>query len=175
MKNHSVLVLAGLFCTGSVCADEPMKVDPVGTVSAVNGQVLLSQRTHIGPAQEGALLSVGDRLMTLDHSDALIAFVDGCERRLESDSLLTIGEMPNCAPGKPGALSFRQAIGESGGNSDEDRKKAVGTINAGNATGTTSTTLTTGQKWAVTAALLIPVIYYWDRNRDDNDRPPVSR
>ncbi|MEO8671124.1 MAG: hypothetical protein ABI411_07395 [Tahibacter sp.] len=176
MKSHFAIALAGLFCGGAACADEPTSVEVVATVSAVNGQVLLTQQTRIGPAKEGALLRAGDRLMTFDHSDALIAFVDGCQQRMEGDSLLTIGETSNCAPGRPAALSFRQAIGESGRGSDDDRKKAAGVIDASNATGTTSSTLTTGQKWTVTAALLVPIIYYWDRNRhDDDDRPPVSR
>lgn len=150
---------------------------PVASIAAVGGQVLLAQGADVAPAAAGAALYPGDRLMTLDGAEALIAFEAGCQRRLEGDSLLTIGDRADCA--EPHLVAFRQAIGETGGaakEEDDDDREAAMIVDANNASGTTVTRLTPGQRWAVAAALLIPALYYWDRNRDDDDdRPPVSR
>jgi len=177
MNLRTVLVLALATSAGPALADGPTTV-PVASIAAVGGQVLLAQGADVAPAAAGAALYPGDRVMTLDGAEALIAFEAGCQRRLDGDSLLTIGERPDCA-GEPRLVAFRQAIGETGGatkkDEDDDRKGAI-VVDANNASGTTVTKLTPGQRWAVATALLIPVLYYWDRNRDDDDdRPPVSR
>lgn len=173
MKPQVLFTLA-LICAGS-CAfaagEGPMLRVPVANLVAIGGQVLLAQGAEVAPAAAGAPLYPGDRLMTLDGAEALIAFTSGCSQRLDGDSLLTIGEQTDCAP--PRIVAFQQAIGETAQDED-DRRAAV--VDARNATGTRPTTLTPGERWAVSAALLIPALYYWDRNRnDDDDRPPVSR
>ncbi|WP_257389623.1 hypothetical protein [Tahibacter caeni] len=174
MKLHILLALA-LACAGP-CAfaagEGPILRAPVANLAAIGGQVLLAQGAEVAPAAAGAPLYPGDRLMTLDGAEALIAFNSGCSQRLDGDSLLTIGEQADCAP--PRLVAFQQAIGETAQDDDDDRAAAV--VDARNATGTQLTKLTPGQRWAVAAALLIPALYYWDRNRnDDDDRPPVSR
>jgi len=173
MKPQVLFALA-LVCAGS-CAfaagEGPMLRVPVANLVAIGGQVLLAQGAEVAPAAAGAPLYPGDRLMTLDGAEALIAFTSGCSQRLDGDSLLTIGEQADCAP--PRIVAFQQAIGETAQDED-DRRGAV--VDARNATGTQPTKLTPGERWAVSAALLIPALYYWDRNRnDDDDRPPVSR
>lgn len=169
-----ILFVLALACAGSgaVAAGEAPAVRvPVASLVAIGGQVLLAQGADVAPAAAGTALYPGDRLMTLDGAEALIAFRSGCQQRLDGDSLLTIAEQADCAP--PRLVAFQQAIGETR-QDDDDRAAAV--MDAGNATGTRLTTLTPGQRWAVAAALLIPALYYWDHNRnDDDDRPPVSR
>lgn len=155
MKFHLVLVLA-LFCplahAQAVAPDVPL-----ATIAAVNGEVMLAQRAQIAPAEPGAVLQAGDRIMTMGDSDVLIAFADGCSQRLPSDSLLAIGESSGCDEG-PGRLrSFRQAIGEPGGGAAAPPR------------------LSTGEKVTVAAAVLIPLLWLWDHNRDDDGREPVSR
>ncbi|UXI66396.1 hypothetical protein [Tahibacter amnicola] len=152
------LALAATVATGQQLAPA------VATVMAVKGQVLLSRGSEFTPAQEGAILAAGDRLMTLSDSKALVAFADGCEQTLAGDSMVTIGEKSDCLQfgGKP--TSFRQALGETDA-----------------ATGDATTTLTDGQKWLVAAVLLIPTAYYFERRNDDNDDddgvvvPPISQ
>jgi hypothetical protein len=182
MNPRTVLAVALALSAGPALADGTTVAAtavPVASIAAVGGQVLLAQGADVAPAAAGAALYPGDRVMTLDGAQALIAFEAGCQRRLDGDSLLTIGERPDCA-GEPRLVAFRQAIGETGGatkkEEDDDDDKAAMIVDANNATGTTVTRLTPGQRWAVAIALLIPAIYYWDRNRDDDDdRPPVSR
>lgn len=179
MNPRTVLALA-LALSGSLAiadGEHAAPVSPVANIASVDGQVLLAQGADVAPAAAGAALYPGDRLMTLDDAAVLIAFEAGCQRRLDGDSMLTIGERADCA-GAPRLVAFRQAIGETGGaaKEDDDDDEGAVVINADNATGTTVTRLTPGQRWAVAAALLIPALYYWDRNRDDDDdRPPVSR
>jgi len=160
MKTQFVLALA-LF-SASVGAQQLPADMQVATIASVSGDVLLAQHAHIGPAAEGALLKAGDRLMSMDHSDALVAFADGCRQHLEPNSMLTIGEVSNCRGMR--ALSFGQAIGETGASTDEEKNKKKA-----------AAVLTSGQKTAITAAVIIPLLYLWDRNRDDDDRKPVSR
>jgi hypothetical protein len=181
MNPRTVLAVALALSAGPALADGTTVAAtavPVASIAAVGGQVLLAQGADVAPAAAGAALYPGDRVMTLDGAQALIAFEAGCQRRLDGDSLLTIGERPDCA-GEPRLVAFRQAIGETGGatkKDEDDDDKAAMIVDANNATGTTVTRLTPGQRWAVAIALLIPAIYYWDRNRDDDDdRPPVSR
>lgn len=141
-----------------VSPDVPVATVPVATVAAVTGEVMLAQRAKIGPAVLGALLRPGDRLMTMDQSDVLIAFDDGCSRRLAENSLLTIsGTLSGCDQGPAQPRSFRQAIGDPDGG---------GAVVAG---------MSTGQRAAVTAAILLPLLWLWDHNRDDDGREPVSR
>jgi hypothetical protein len=152
----TALVAAFAFLSVPVCAQELPAPVEVATVAAVSGEVLLAQRASIGPAEPGAVLAAGDRLMTMDRSEVLIAFADGCSRRLDSNSLLAIGEMSDCRQGLQ-PRSFRQAIGEPGGAAAPKEGMSA------------------GEKTAVAAAILIPALWLWDRNRDDDGREPVSR
>jgi hypothetical protein len=156
MKISIVLALA-VFCLPA--GAEPVSPDaPVATVAALTGEVMLAQRAQIGPAVLGALLRPGDRLMTMDRSDVLIAFEDGCSRRLAENSLLTIsGTLSGCDQGAAQPRSFRQAIGDPDGG------------------GAVASGMSTGQRVAVTAAVLLPLLWLWDHNRDDDGREPVSR
>lgn len=160
MKPSLVLALV-LSCSPALAeslATDPAGTDtPVATVAAVSGEVMLAHRAQIGPAVAGAALMPGDRLMTMDRSDVLIAFADGCSERLADNSLLAIGETSACARGSGRLRSFRQAIGEPGGGAATDPG------------------MSTGEKVAVTAAVLVPLLWLWDHNRDDDGREPVSR
>lgn len=143
MKPQILFALA-LVCAGS-CAfaagEGPMLRVPVANLVAIGGQVLLAQGAEVAPAAAGAPLYPGDRLMTLDGAEALIAFTSGCSQRLDGDSLLTIGEQADCAP--PRIVAFQQAIGETAQDED-DRRGAV--VDARNATGTQPTRLTPGER-----------------------------
>lgn len=155
MKVSLVLALA-LFCAPA--AAEPASPEPpVATIVAVSGDVMLAQHALIGPAEQGALLRPGDRLMTMDQSEVLIAFADGCSQRLADNALLAIGETSDCGPSFSQSRSFQQAIGDTGGGA------------------TTEPGMSSGQKTAVTAAVLIPLLWLWNHNRDGNGREPISR
>jgi len=153
MKNSLVFALA-LFC--STASGQPVSPDaPVATVAAVTGEVTLTQRAQIGPAVRGAALRPGDRLMTMDRSDVLIDFADGCSQRLAENSMLTISAASGCDPGAVQPRSFGQALG------DPDGALASG--------------MSAGQRGAVAAAILLPLLWLWDHNRDDDGREPISR
>lgn len=153
MKISLVFALA-VFCS-TVAAQSVSPDVPVATVAAVTGEVMLAQRAQIGPAVRGAPLRPGDRLMTMDRSDVLIDFADGCSQRLAENSTLTISRTSGCDQTAAQPRSLRQALG------DPDGAPAAG--------------MSAGQKSAVTAAILVPLLWLWDHNRDDNGREPVSR
>lgn len=153
MKISLVFALA-VFC--STASAQPVSPDvPVATVAAVTGEVMLTQRAQIGPAVQGAQLRPGDRLMTMDRSDVLIDFTDGCSQRLAENSVLTISAASGCDQAAAQPRSFRQALG------DPDGAVASG--------------MSAGQRGAVTAAIMLPLLWLWDHNRDDGGREPVSR
>ncbi|MCQ4165471.1 hypothetical protein [Tahibacter harae] len=155
MKFHLVLALVLLCPLAHAQAVAPDV--PIATIAAVTGEVMLAQGAQIAPAKAGATLQAGDRVMTMDDADVLIAFADGCNQRLPGQSLLAIGETSGCDQG-PGRLrSFRQAIGEPGGGAAAPPR------------------LSTGEKVTVAAAVLVPLLWLWDHNRDDDGREPVSR
>jgi hypothetical protein len=129
------------------------------TLASVNGEVLLAQHAQVGPAEEGMLLKAGDRLMTMDHSAALVAFADGCQQRVEPNSLLTIGETSACRQGRMQPVSFSQAIGETGGRGAPPKKEG----------------LTPLQKTGIAAAVIIPLLLWQHERHEDDDRKPVSR
>jgi hypothetical protein len=136
--------------------------EPVATISDVHGDILLSRGAGFSPAQEGALLIAGDRLLALTDASALVAFADGCQQRLVGDGVVTIAENNNCLAGP---LAFRQAIGEPGGGTDDDDDDDAAATPWGT------------REWSIAgAAVLIPLLYNYHRIRqDDDDRDPVSR
>lgn len=155
MKISLIFALA-LFC--STASGQPVAPDvPVATVAAVTGEVMLAQRAQIGPAVIGAPLRPGDRLMTMDRSDVLIDFADGCRQRLAENSTLTISRASGCDQVGAQSRSSGQPLGDPDGG-------------AALASG-----MSAGQRGAVTAAILLPLLWLWDHNRDDDGREPVSR
>jgi hypothetical protein len=157
-RRVSILIVLTLVAGVSAAAE------PVATISDVHGDILLSRGAQWSPAQEGALLVAGDRLVALTDASALVAFADGCQQRLDADGAVTIAETNNCLAGP---LAFRQAIGEPGGGSidDDDDDDEAAAVPWGT------------REWTIAgAAILLPLLYNYHRIRqDDDDRDPVSR
>ncbi|MBK5930065.1 hypothetical protein CCR82_05885 [Halochromatium salexigens] len=71
---------------------------PVATVLGVEGEVLVTQAGRYVMAREGRGLELGDRLITLEGSTAVLEYSAGCRQVLNANRLLTINGSERCEP-----------------------------------------------------------------------------
>lgn len=95
-------MLAAALLAGSAFAAEP-----VATLSAQEGTVLVNQGEEFITAAEGQALQAGDRVMLMEGASATLTFTDGCALPLAAGSLLEVPATSTCA----GAVANVQKIG----------------------------------------------------------------
>jgi hypothetical protein len=71
----------------------------VATLARITGDAVVSKGAQYVGATEGMVLKVGERVMSLAASSALVQFNDGCRYVLEANQLLTIENKSPCALG----------------------------------------------------------------------------
>mgnify|MGYP003382997614 CR=1 FL=1 len=103
-KFSSALTLSGL-CMGLAYAAEPAGV---AKVTEANGKVLVNKGNGLVSTKAGAPLVDGDRIVTLDKSNARVIFSDGCELVLEENKILVIDMKLGC---KAAVLASEPAVG----------------------------------------------------------------
>ena len=85
-KFSSALTLSCL-CIGFAYAQDPANV---AKVTEANGKVLVNKGNGLVSTKAGAPLGDGDRIVTLDKSNARVIFSDGGELVLEENKILVI-------------------------------------------------------------------------------------
>lgn len=91
-KSSSAFALSSL-CIGLACAQEPANV---AKVTEATGKVLVNKGNGLVSTKAGAALVDGDRIVTLDKSNARVMFSDGCELVLEENKILVIDMNLGC-------------------------------------------------------------------------------
>ena len=91
-KFLSALTLSCL-CIGLAYAQDPAEV---AKVTEANGKVLVNKGNGLVSTKAGAALVNGDRIVTLDKSNARVLFSDGCELVLEENKILVIDLKQGC-------------------------------------------------------------------------------
>ncbi|MFA5685266.1 MAG: hypothetical protein WCY72_07175 [Lysobacteraceae bacterium] len=91
----SILAAAVLAAAPVVAQDEKPKSDAI--VTEIVGSVLVNQGEQFVPALDGMELKEGDRVMAMSESGALIKYEDGCDVRVEPDTVVTLDEGSPCA------------------------------------------------------------------------------
>jgi hypothetical protein len=89
-----------VFVTGAALtlgAAQSVASDAVGEIKRIEGSALVSKGEQFVAARDGMALDELDRLMVLEDSSALVAFADGCERRLGEKELLIVEASDMCA------------------------------------------------------------------------------
>jgi hypothetical protein len=90
-------VLASLLFLGASnlvpAADEPAQV---ATLNKAKGTVMVDQGKGFFSSKAPAKLNEGDRVITLDGSDAEIVFNDGCKTELKANNMIVIALNPGC-------------------------------------------------------------------------------
>ncbi|ODS63001.1 MAG: hypothetical protein ABS41_07460 [Arenimonas sp. SCN 70-307] len=91
----------------TLLASSALASEPVATLSAQEGTVLVNQGEEFATAAEGQALQAGDRVMLMEGASATLTFADGCALPLEAGSLLEVPAVSTCA----GAVANVQKIG----------------------------------------------------------------
>jgi len=69
---------------------------PIGSVTRLQGVVMVNQGEKYTTAYEGTGLSPGDRVMTLDGGTATLTFDDGCVYTIESNRIFKLTSTSPC-------------------------------------------------------------------------------
>ncbi len=112
---HVYLVLSAIFATGSVLAAPSSAV-----LVETNGSVLVNQGKQFVSAKPGQLLTVGDRVMVMDGSNASVRFADGCMLPLAAGSLVTVSAQSTCVAGKANIAQISPVSAQAAGDRDAD-------------------------------------------------------
>jgi len=76
---------------------------PNAKLTSVQGSVLTNQGKKFLPAQAGAGLFTGDRILVLKDSHATIEFADGCAVGVDPGKVLVVGRQSPCQEGAASA------------------------------------------------------------------------
>lgn len=68
----------------------------VATITDANGTVMVDRGKGFVSTKVDAPLFENDRVITLDGSDAVITYTDGCRTKLKSNNLIVINIDPGC-------------------------------------------------------------------------------
>lgn len=71
----------------------------IATLTGLEGRVLVNQGEQFVSALPGQALAAGDRVMINGEGSALVVFSDGCDLRVESDTLVTVPAVSTCTGG----------------------------------------------------------------------------
>jgi hypothetical protein len=111
MNRFVIAVAVSMLSTAALAAE------PVATLSAQQGTVLVNQGEEFVTAVESQALQPGDRVMVMEGGSAQISFTDGCQLALESGSLVVVPAQSTCAGGvasvRKVAPSYAQAVGST--------------------------------------------------------------
>ena len=110
-KFSSALALSCL-CIGLAYAQDPANF---AKVTEANGKVLVNKGDGLVSTKAGTELVDGDRVVTLDKSNAKVMFADGCELVLEENKILVIDMNLGCKAAvlasAPGAVATGGSTG----------------------------------------------------------------
>ena len=68
----------------------------VATIARITGSTLVNKGTQYVNGTEGMALSVGQRVMSLEESTAVLQFNDGCRYTMEENEVITIPSLSPC-------------------------------------------------------------------------------
>lgn len=149
-RRWMLAVAAATFATGALAQEAPATqsslVEIEGTVYVNTGE-----KFELAPA--GTRLRMGDQVMAMDESGALIKYDDGCDYRVKAGTIVTLADRSPCAGGM---LASQPA--------------SPGSVALGGGAPAATTGLSGGEIAAIVAvAALLPVIA-----DEINDGDPVS-
>ena len=94
ITKYAAMIAVGLTCfAGQASAME----GALAQVSSVKGSVAINQGGRIVPLTSTTALNAGDRVVSMDGSQAQIKFADGCVVDVKSNAMATVGSKSPCA------------------------------------------------------------------------------
>jgi hypothetical protein len=111
------LILGLSLATGFVGSATAMNVDSAAQLKRIDGSVLVNKGQNYRTAMEGMPLQVGDRVMIMDGSTAIITYWDGCVAEFKQNQIITIEEVSTCEGGSAASISKSPMYAEPMGGS----------------------------------------------------------
>jgi hypothetical protein len=105
----SLLVLSAL-ATPAIAQDAAPVPANVATAAQVAGPVQVNQGERFVPLRTGMALKAGDRVMALSKGSATLRFADGCDLRVNSETMVVVPKTSTCA----GAIVAVQSTAPAG-------------------------------------------------------------
>jgi len=94
ITKYAAMIAVGLTCfAGQASAME----GALAQVSTVKGSVAVNQGGRIVPLTSTTALNAGDRVVSMDGSQAQIKFADGCVVDVKSNAMATVGAKSPCS------------------------------------------------------------------------------
>ncbi len=134
--------------------------DPVATLSATQGNILVNQGSQFVPADPGLALMPGDRVLAQANGNAELTFRDGCKASVLAGTMVTVPSTSTC---KGGVLLVQNTNPALTGALGAGTAAAAGTTGAGTAVGYAA--------FAVALAGSSYVVGHNIEQNGDNDRP----
>ena len=95
------IAIAAAALTGAVTS--PIAAErEVASLARVTGNALVNKGTQYVTGTEGMALSIGERVMSLDKTTAIIQFEDGCRYTMKENEVITIPSVSPCVLTKGG-------------------------------------------------------------------------
>ena len=116
---RTALILSALI------AAPALAVEPVATLSAQEGTVLVNQGDQFITATSGQSLKAGDRVMIMEGGTAQVTFLDGCNIALGSGSLVEVPALSTCAGGVANVQSIGPSYAQAIGARRSNRNRAA--------------------------------------------------
>lgn len=116
---RTAAILAALFAAPAFAAE------PVATLSAQQGTVLVNQGDEFVTATESQALLAGDRVMVMEGGSAELTFTDGCVLPLVSGSLVDVPETSTCAGAVANVQNIGPSYAQAVGSRSSDRNAAA--------------------------------------------------
>lgn len=111
---RTALILTALIAAPAFAAE------PVASLSAQEGTVLVNQGEQFITAADAQVLNAGDRVMVMEGGTAEITFADGCVLPLAAGSMVEVPALSTCAGNVANVQSigpsYAQAVGSPGAN-----------------------------------------------------------
>lgn len=109
-------IACALLSTAAIAQSDPPKSNAI--VVEIQGSVLVNQGQQFEVVPSGTQLKAGDRVMAMSESSALLRYEDGCDVRVEPETVVTLDEGSPCAGfilASERALPAGLALGAAGG------------------------------------------------------------
>ena len=96
-------------------ADVVAPADVVASAVNVAGPVQVNQGEQFLPLRTGEQLRAGDRVMALRNGSAVIKFKDGCDLKVDPETMVTVPDVSTCAGGVVAAQAIAPADSDAVG------------------------------------------------------------
>lgn len=134
---------------GAGVSGQPQAPTSAATLVDIEGNVLVNRGEQFVQGGDGDVLASGDRVMAMEASSALLRYDDGCDVKVEPETVVTLSEGSPCA----GWLLAVESVAPGG--------LAVGAAGAATAT----------SPWVYVPAVVVAGVLLYEEFDDDPSSP----